>query len=93
LAPEGLVAYHVLDVPSRENYGADIGLLPEELPKVAHRKTMAVHPDYRGNGLQRKMNPAQIELMRSASFRHACCTVSPKNSYSIPNHIDYGAKG
>ncbi|GEM_PF-6488211 len=44
LEPEGLVAYHVLDIPRRENYGADIGLLPEELSKVAHLKTVAVHP-------------------------------------------------
>jgi len=67
------------------NYGADIGLPPEEQPKVAHLKVVAIHPDYNGDGLQRKINEAQIELMRSAGFRHTCCTIFPKNPYSLRN--------
>ena len=90
LAPIGLIAYHVLAIPRRENYGTDISLPPDELPMVAHLKIVAVHPDYRGNGLQRKVNEAQIELMRSAGFRHACCTISPKNPYSLRNFIADG---
>ena len=35
-------------------------------------------------------NQAQIELMRLASFRHACCTISPKNPYSLQNFIADG---
>ena len=44
------------------NLGMDINLPPEDLIKVAHIQAMAVHPDHRGNGLQRRLARAHLAL-------------------------------
>lgn len=51
---DGLIAYNVLYFPGmkEDNFGSDIGLTRDELSKVVHLATVAVHPAYRGNSLQ-----------------------------------------
>lgn len=87
-----LIAYGIISFPppGEEHFGADIGLPPEELPKAAHLETSAVHPDYRGNGLQRKMFDIHFAALKAAGYRHTLCTVSPKNLPSIRNMFDCG---
>ena len=92
LTEDGLIAYNVVSFPGKEgdNFGADIGLAPEELEKVAHLKAVVVHPDYRGNQLQRRLAKAHQEVLREMGYRHVCSTVSPKNAISIQNHFANG---
>ncbi len=92
LTEDGLIAYNVVSFPGKEgdNFGADIGLAPEELEKVAHLKAVVVHPDYRGNQLQRRLAKAHQEVLRELGYCHVCSTVSPKNAISIQNHFANG---
>lgn len=92
LTKHGLIAYNVVSFPGKEgdNFGIDIGLAQGELGKVAHLKAVVVHPDYRGNQLQRRLGKAHTEVIRDLGYRHVCSTVSPKNAVSIQNHFANG---
>jgi len=87
-----LIAYSIIRIPgdSDDNLGRDINLLEEELLKVAHLQAVAVHPAYRGNGLQRKLTSAHLRVIEEMGFEHACCTVSPKNPVSLANMLSCG---
>ena len=72
------------------NYGDDLNLMQEELLQVIHMDTSAVHQDYRGLGLQRKMvDTAETEL-RGKGKRILLCTVHPENRYSLHNMLAQG---
>jgi ribosomal protein S18 acetylase RimI-like enzyme len=92
LTEDGLIAYNLVCFPGKDgdNFGADIGLAPAELEKVAHLKAVVVHPDYRGNQLQRKLAEIHQEVLRDLGYYHVCSTVSPKNAISIQNHFASG---
>ena len=69
------------------NLGYDLGFGDEELKRVVHMDTAAVHPDYRGQGLQhRMMAHAEQEL----SGRILMCTIHPDNRYSLNNVLKQG---
>ncbi len=89
---DGLIAYSVLYFPGEkeDNFGADINLPREELDKVVHLATVAVHPAYRGNSLQSKMQGAHLRLIQKMGFEHVCCMVSPKNRPSLQNIFSHG---
>jgi ribosomal protein S18 acetylase RimI-like enzyme len=89
---DGLIAYNVVSFPGKDddNFGADIGLAPEELEKVAHLKAVVVHPAYRGNQLQRRLAEIHQEILRDLGYCHVCSTVSPKNVISVQNHFASG---
>lgn len=84
---EKLIAYRFITFPEGDamNLGEDLNLPKEELRKVAHLETTIVHPEYRGNGLQRKTLEHGIEEIRRKGYRHLCTTISPKNYFSINN--------
>jgi GNAT superfamily N-acetyltransferase len=92
LAKDDLIAYNIISFPGEdeENFGADIGIFPEELKKVAHLKAVVVHPDFRGNGLQRRLARVHLDVIRDAGYEHVCSTVSPKNYISVENHFANG---
>lgn len=72
------------------NYGYDLDLSVEELLRVVHMDTSAVHPNYRGLGLQKQMvNMAERELAGCGS-RILLCTVHPENRYSLKNMCQSG---
>lgn len=73
-----------------ENLGRDIGLSQEELGKVAHMESVAILPEYRGNGLQYILMKTAEEELRKQGFRHLMCTVHPENKYSRNNMIKQG---
>lgn len=87
---DGLIAYHIICFPAgiEENLGADIDLPLDDLKMVSHLKAVAVHPDYRGCGLQRKMAGLHLEVVRDRGYCHVCSTVSPKNFASIKNFFE-----
>jgi len=89
---EGLIAYSVLYFPGEkeDNFGTDINLPRDELKRVVHLATVAVHPAYRGNSLQSMMQGVHIEIARKMDFEHACCMVSPKNRPSLQNIFSHG---
>ena len=65
LTGQGLIAYSIIRIPGNgeDNLGRDIGLPQEELGKVAHLQATVVHPLFRGNGLQRKMAKAHLQVI------------------------------
>ena len=69
------------------NLGYELGLTESELLRVTHMDTAAVHPDFRGRGLQRRMM-AQAE--RELTGRILLCTIHPDNRYSLENALKLG---
>ena len=72
------------------NYGYDLDLVPEELLRVIHMDTAAVHKDYRGMGLQREMVRTVEGLLSGQGKKILLCTVHPENKYSLNNMIQQG---
>ena len=69
------------------NIGYDLEFSEEELKRVVHMDTAAVHPDYRGRGLQnRMMRHAEQELQGKILL----CTIHPDNRYSLNNVLKLG---
>lgn len=89
---EGLIAFSIIRIPGLvdDNLGNDLNLPEVELTKVAHLQAAAVHPAYRGNGLQRKMVAAHLHVIEELGYEHVCCTVSPKNPISLANYLSFG---
>ncbi len=87
LTEEGLIAYSIIRVPgdSVDNLGRDIGLPQTDLCQVAHLQAVAVHPAFRGNGLQQRMAKYHLSAIEEMGFLHVCCTVSVKNPVSLSN--------
>lgn len=72
------------------NYGYDLGFTDEELHRVVDMDTIAVHPDYRGRGLQYKlMQMAERDAAQSGD-RILLCTVHPDNRFSLENILRQG---
>ncbi len=80
-----LVAFRILHFPPADgdNFGKDIGLATEELPKVVHLAATLVRKEFRGNGLAFKMNLQALEMSRQMRFVHACATVFPANHANV----------
>lgn len=89
---DGLVAYSIIRIPglAEDNLGRDIELPREEHTQVAHLQATAVHPIFRGNGLQQKLARAHLEELEKMGYKHVCCTVSPRNPISLGNIISCG---
>ena len=89
---EGLAAYSIIRIPglAKDNLGLDINLTKGEQMKVAHLQATAVHPHFRGNGLQRRMAGAHLNVLENMGYRHVCCTISPRNPISLANILSCG---
>jgi ribosomal protein S18 acetylase RimI-like enzyme len=90
--PEGLAAYSIIRIPglAEDNLGRDIDLTKGEQLRVAHLQAMAVHPHFRGNGLQRRMASAHLHVVENMGYEHVCCTISPRNPISLHNILSCG---
>lgn len=86
-AGDELIAYGAVYVPApgADNFGVDIGLDRRSLETFAHLETTAVHPAYRGNGLQKKLMAVMMDALRRRGYHHLGCTVSPLNHHSVTN--------
>ena len=69
------------------NLGCEIGLEEAQLTRVTHMDTAAVHPDFRGRGLQRRM---MAEAEQGLAGRILLCTIHPDNRYSLENALRLG---
>ena len=73
--------------PREFNLGYEIGLEKADLLRVTHMDTAAVHPDFRGRGLQRRMMAAAEKTLPG---RILLCTIHPDNRYSLENALKLG---
>lgn len=93
---EKLIAFAVLfDAgQTEENIGQDIGLEGDELNDAVNMKLIIVSPEYRGNGLQKKLMAYLEAIAKEKGKKIICGTVSPENIYSCNNFIalDYKLK-
>lgn len=72
------------------NYGYQLGFSREELEKVVNMDTAAVHPDYRGQHLQRRLLQAAEAELSGTGEKHLLCTIHPENVYSLRNALAQG---
>ena len=88
---ERLGAYFILRYcgQSEHNYAAFLGIPQAEWDHWANADSAVVHPDWRGNGLQRKLLEAALPLLR-AGIVGIGATVSPENQYSLRNALACG---
>ena len=86
-----LGAYLILRLcgQSSENYAAFLGVPQSQWQHWANADSAVVHPDWRGNGLQRRMLEAALPLLPE-SITHLGATVSPANPYSLSNALACG---
>jgi ribosomal protein S18 acetylase RimI-like enzyme len=89
-----LIAYRYISFPgsSDSNIGKDAGIKDKELKKVAQFETSIVHPDFRGEKLQRLMLEKGIDIVKDRGYKYGVATVSPQNPYSLKNLLDTGFK-
>lgn len=69
------------------NLGYDLNFGEEDLNRVVHMDTAAVHPDYRGQGLQQRM---MLHAEQELEGRILMCTIHPDNRYSLNNVLKQG---
>ena len=86
-----LGAYLILRLcgQSDENYAAFLGVPQSQWQHWANADSAVVHPDWRGNGLQRKLLEAALPLLRPGIVGIGA-TVSPENQYSLNNALACG---
>lgn len=72
-----------------ENYARVMGIPQEEWPLWANADSAAVHPDWRGNGLQLRLAEAALQWLRPEIVGIGA-TVSPENEYSLRNALAAG---
>lgn len=72
------------------NYGYDLDLREAELLQVVHMDTAAVHPDYRGRGLQGQLLQMAERELSGNGKRILLSTVHPENRFSLNNMLKQG---
>ncbi len=72
------------------NYGYDLGLDEADLPRVINMDSAAVRPDYRGQGLQKRLLEAAEHEIAQMGDRILLCTVHPDNRFSLDNVLKQG---
>lgn len=72
------------------NYGYDLDFTESDLLRVVQMDTAAVHPDYRGMGLQKRLMETAEREIRKESGRILLCTIHPDNIYSLNNVLKQG---
>lgn len=72
------------------NYGYELALSGDQLMKTVNVDCVAVHPDYQGLGLQRRLMRAAEEWLGQGRERILLCTIHPENRYSLQNALACG---
>ncbi|WP_242297347.1 GNAT family N-acetyltransferase [Bacillus cereus group sp. BfR-BA-01382] len=89
-----LIAFRALLVPpiDDEHLGLDIGLPESELHRVIYQEISNVHPNCRGNGMQKILANVIMDELQKEDSKHdyVCCTVAP---FNIPSLKDKFAQG
>ena len=88
-----LIALRTISFPapdSEYNLAAELDIPKNELNKVAVLEATIVHPDYRGNRLQRKMLGYTLPRLEEKGYIHVCSTISPYNYPSLSSVMSFG---
>ncbi|MFK4378832.1 hypothetical protein ABH948_004251 [Bacillus sp. RC218] len=89
-----LIAFRALLVPpiDDEHLGLDIGLSESELHRVIYQEISNVHPNCRGNGMQKTLATVIMDELQKedSQYDYVCCTVAP---FNIPSLKDKFAQG
>ncbi|MFF5997013.1 GNAT family N-acetyltransferase [Lysinibacillus sp. KU-BSD001] len=88
---EQLVAFRALLKPAvdeDEHLGADVGAT--DFTRVLYQEISNVHPDVRGQGLQKLMASWIMDKVDSANFDWICATVMPYNIASLKDKFAQG---
>lgn len=91
---DDLVGYAAISFPDGDpdNLGRDLPLPENELGNVADYDGSAVHPDYRGNDLQKLMTGMRHRWALRHDRWHILGTVSPFNAFSLRNFLALGCR-
>lgn len=73
-----------------DNLGLEFDDSKDRLLKTAHIETVAVLPDFRGNGLQVRLVQAAETLLSQTPYCYFMATVHPDNHYSLNSMIRQG---
>lgn len=92
LAKDGgrIAGFYMVEMPGidrNENLGYELGFSENELNRVACMDSVAVHPDYRGLGLQRRLAALCEAEALARGFDIFLGTVDPRNTHSLRNFI------
>ncbi|WP_207482400.1 GNAT family N-acetyltransferase [Arenibaculum pallidiluteum] len=89
-----LAGFMAATVPGRgeANLGLHLGLGQAELNAVAHWTAVIVHPDYRGNGLHRRLAMAAQRALDLPRTRFWLATARCENLPSARNFLSVGAE-
>lgn len=88
-----VVAYHLAEVLRADdpgNLGRVAGVPERELGRVAEMDSVAVLPDWRGLGLQRRLAALCEEAAARRGCLHLVATVHPRNARSLGNFLAMG---
>lgn len=89
-----LIAFRALLVPpiDEEHLGLDIGIPESELHRVIYQEISNVHPNCRGNGMQKILAKVIMDELQKedSQYDYVCCTVAP---FNIPSLKDKFAQG
>ncbi|HDX9624759.1 TPA: GNAT family N-acetyltransferase [Bacillus anthracis] len=91
-----LIAFRALLVPpiDDEHLGLDIGLPESELHRVIYQEISNVHPNWRGNGIQKILATVIMDELQKedSKYDYVCCTVAPFNIPSLKDKFAQGMK-
>ncbi|HDR7765367.1 N-acetyltransferase [Bacillus paranthracis] len=91
-----LIAFRALLVPpiDDEHLGLDIGLPERELYRVIYQEISNVHPNWRGNGMQKILATVIMDELQKedSKYDYVCCTVAPFNIPSLKDKFSQGMK-
>ena len=91
-----LIAFRALLVPpiDDEHLGLDIGLPESELHRVIYQEISNVHPNWRGNGMQKILATVIMDELQKedSKYDYVCCTVAPFNIPSLQDKFAQGMK-
>lgn len=89
-----LVGFHATYFPTemdQDNLGYDAGLPKKSLRSVAHLESVFIHPEYRGNGLQKKMTALLLTFIQTQKqYEFVFITIAPQNVASLINVLSCG---
>lgn len=89
-----LIAFRALLVPpiDDEHLGLDIGLSESELHRVIYQEISNVHPNCRGNGMQKILATIIMDELQKddGKYDYVCCTVAPFNIPSLKDKFTQG---
>ncbi|HDR6317233.1 TPA: GNAT family N-acetyltransferase [Bacillus thuringiensis] len=89
-----LIAFRALLVPpiDDEHLGLDIGIAESELHRVIYQEISNVHPNSRGNGMQKILATVIMDELQKedSKYDYVCCTVAPFNIPSLKDKFSQG---